>query len=102
MSPAPPGPGSSDSKQTKQPATRAPSYGCQSSGHSCESSVWTATNASGVSGHSGTEQGGGQAGGAAVALEAQIAAVVHVHLDALALERLAHLGRAVDHHHHAG
>src|SRR4051794_33606005 len=99
MSPAPPGPGPSEGKQTKQPATRASSCGCQSSGHSYESSLWTAISASGVSGQSGTEQRRRQARGPTVALEAQIAAVVDVHLDALVLERLADLRRAVDHHH---
>src|SRR4051794_29926000 len=88
-SPAPPGPGSSDSKQTKQPATRGRSPGCQSAGHSCESSVWTAISASGLSGQSGTEQRRGQARGAAVALQAEIAAVVDVHLDVPGFERLA-------------
>src|SRR4051812_13884552 len=102
VSPAPPGPGSSEGKQTKQPATRGLSPGRQGSGHSPASAVWAAISSSTVSGHSGTEERGGEAGGPAVALQRELRAVVDVDLDALALERVAHPRRAVDHHHHAG
>src|SRR4051794_13460932 len=59
-------------------------------------------NESLIAGELAAQQGRRQAGRAAVALERQLRAVVDVHLDALALERAAHRGDAVDHQHDAG
>src|SRR3954453_12824153 len=102
MSPAPPGPGSSEGKQTKQPATTGCSGGSHGSGSSRASAAWAAIRSSAVSGHSGTQQRSGEAGGSSVALQRQLRAIVDVDLDALGLERPPDLGHAVDHHDDAG
>src|SRR4051794_8017579 len=102
MSPAPPGPGSSEGKQTKQPAIIGCSGGCQGSGSSCANAVWAAIRSSAVSGHSGTQQGSGEAGGSSVALQRQLGAIVDVDLHAALLERPPDLRHPVDHDHDAG
>src|SRR3954467_12417751 len=102
MSPAPPGPGSSEGKQTKQPAMTGCSGGRHGSGSSAASAVWAAIRSSAVSGHSGTQQRSGEAGGSSVALERQLRAIVDVDLDTALLERPADLRPPVDHDHDAG
>src|SRR3954470_14115578 len=60
-SPLAPGPGSSDGKQTKQPATVGFGGTVQGRGGSAASACCAAMSASAVVGHSATEQRGGQA-----------------------------------------